>query len=357
MRRPFNPDMLALARDARGFTQAELVASLGDAMSQAKLSKIENGLVQPSDPDVAALAAALEFRQEFFFHGHFRHAEPATYHRKRQKLAKKDWAQTYAKAEIYRIAVGLFLKSVELSPRAPTPPAIDVDQYDGDIGQIARAVRQLWALPRGPVEDVTSCLENAGVVVFAFDFGTDLCDGFCQQPSDGMPPAIFINARQPKDRMRYSLAHELGHLVMHRLPNPNMESEANAFASEFLMPTEDIRKDFYGLSLEKFMSLKLYWRTSMQSLIMRAHSVGRLSESAYRYYMMSMNKRGWRTREPVELNNVKEAPRLLGQLVRSHMGPLRYELEEMSALVGLKPQEFEEFFGLATKPRLRLVAN
>ena len=189
MRRPFNPDMLAVARDARGFTQAELVGALDGAMSQAKLSKIENGLVQPADAEVDTLARALNFRSAFFYHGHQRRAEPTTYHRKRQKLPRKDWAQTYAKAEIYRIAASLFLKSVEVTPRAPAPPAIDLDQYNGDATAAARSIRQLWAMPRGPVDDVTSYLENAGIVVFAFDFGTDLCDGFCQQPTDGMPPS------------------------------------------------------------------------------------------------------------------------------------------------------------------------
>jgi Zn-dependent peptidase ImmA (M78 family) len=356
MRRPFNPDMLALARDAKGFTQTELIAALGDAMSQAKLSKIENGLVSPGDEDVAALAGALGFRSEFFFHPHTRRAEPATYHRKRKKLAKKDWSKIYAKAEIYRISTALFLKSIELAPTAPPPPAIDPDQYDGRVEEIALAVRQLWTLPRGPVEDVTSLLERAGVVVVGFDFGTDLCDGFTQHSTGDMPPVVFINTRQPKDRLRYSLAHELGHLVMHRLPNPEMEDQANRFASEFLMPTSDVIKDFYNMSIDKFMSLKMHWRVSMQSLIMKAHQVGRMSDSAYRYYMIHMSKRGWRGREPVELTNVKESPRVFLQLVNGHMNHLSYSLDDMSRLVGLPPAAVEEFYGLAERPRLRIVS-
>ena len=114
---------------------------------------------------------------------------------------------------------------------------------------MAQSIRQLWLLPRGPVDDVTSLLETAGVIVIGFDFGTDLCDGFSQHGSDNLPPIIFTNTRQPKDRLRFSLVHELGHIVMHRLPNPNMEAEANRFAAEFLMPTSDITKDFYNLSL------------------------------------------------------------------------------------------------------------
>lgn len=354
--RPFNPDMLALARDARGVTQTELISELGDAMSQAKLSKIENGLVSPTADEVSALSAALGFRQEFFFHPHTRRSEPATYHRKRKKLGKKDWSQIYAKAEIYRISTALFLKSVELAPTAPPPPAIDPDQYDGRIEEIALAVRQLWGLPRGPVEDVTSLLERAGVVVVGYDFGTDLCDGFTQHAAGDMAPVVFVNTRQPKDKLRFTLAHELGHLVMHRLPNPGMEDEANRFASEFLIPSADVMRDFYGLSLDKFMALKMYWRVSMAALIMKARQVGRVSDSAYKYYMINMSKRGWRTREPVELDNVKESPRVMAQLVNAHMGHLAYSLEDMSRLVGLNTDDVEQFYGLASKPRLRLVS-
>ena len=356
MRRPFNPDMLALARDAKGFTQTELIGTLGDAMSQAKLSKIENGLVSPSGEDVAALASALGFRPEFFFHPHTRRSEPATYHRKRKKLAKKDWSKIYATAEIYRISTALFLKSIELAPPAPPPPASDPDQHDGRIEEIALAVRQLWALPRGPVEDVTSLLERAGVVVISYDFGNDLCDGFTQHATGDMPPVVFVNTRQPKDRLRYSLAHELGHVVMHRLPNPDMEHQENRFASEFLMPTSEVTKDFYNMSIDKFMSLKMHWRVSMQSLIMKAHQVGRMSDSAYRYYMINMSKRGWRTREPVELTNVKESPRLLLQLVNGHMNQLAYSLDDMSQLIGIPPSAVEDLYGLKSRPRLRIVS-
>lgn len=357
MFRSFNPDMLALARDARGFTQLDLVSAAEGALSQAKLSKIENGLVSPSNDDIDLIARALNFRSEFFFHPHVRRSEPATYHRKRKKLAGKDWAQIYAKAEIYRISASLLLKSVELASRSRPLPAIDPDEFDGRIEEIAVAVRSALALPRGPVEDVVSTLENAGIVVVGFDFGTELCDGFAQHGSDGMPPVIFINMRQPKCRLRYSLAHELGHIVMHRIPNPNMEKEANRFAAEFLMPTGDISKDFYNLSMDRFMALKLHWKTSMQALIYKANTIGKMSDSAFRYYMAGMSKRGWRTKEPVDVVNVREQPRIMRQLVRAHLQDLDYSSDDLSALTGLTRADLNSLFDLEHTPKLRLVLN
>ena len=78
-------------------------------------------------------------------------------------------------------------------------------------------------------------------------------------------PVIFINLGQPKDRYRFQvLAHELGHLVMHQTPNPEQEVQANLFASEFLVPTQEVRPQFYNLSINKFMELKLYWGASIR---------------------------------------------------------------------------------------------
>ena len=347
--------MLSLARELRGLTQIQLGSALDGSISQAKLSKIENGLIAPNERDVAALAEALGLRAEFFCLPHMRRAEPPTFHRKRKKLGKADWIKIYAKAEVYRISTAMLLRSLELAPKLTPPPAIDPDEHDGCVEEIATAVRQFWMLPRGRVDDLTGLLESAGVVVIQFDFGTDLCDGFSQAGVAGLPSVIFVNSRQPKDKLRFTLAHELGHLVMHRLPTPAMEDEANRFASEFLMPSRDIAKDFHGLSLEKFMALKLHWRVSMQSLIIKAHNAGKLTDSNYHYYMLQLSKKGWRLREPIEIKDVNEAPRILRQVIRSHLGPLQYSIDDVSGLLGLQPQEIEEFYGVTERARLRVV--
>ena len=72
--------------------------------------------------------------------------------------------------------------------------------------------------------------------------------------------------------VHHTLAHELGHLVMHRFPSPDMENEAHAFASAFLMPAGDIRPYLQSrrIDLQLLASLKPEWRVSMQSIIMRA---------------------------------------------------------------------------------------
>ena len=81
----------------------------------------------------------------------------------------------------------------------------------------------------------------------------------------------------------------------------------------------------------------MHWRASMHALVYKAHTVGRLSESAYRYYLTQMAKRGWRTKEPIELVAPKESPRIVRQVVRSHLGPLKYSLGDLGGGTGATP--------------------
>ena len=210
-------------------------------------------------------------------------------------------------------------------------------------------------LPRGPVEDVAEIIEDAGIIIIPFDFGTELIDAFCQPALDRLPALIFLNSRfTSKDRIRFSLAHELGHLVMHRIPKPEMEDEANQFAAMFLMPETDIRHSLYGMSMEKLMILKLYWKTSMQAILRRARDLNRITDRGYRYYQIEMSKRGWRSAEPVDVDGDIKSPRLLKALFSSHIEELSYSTDELSQMFGLLPKDISEIYP-TDRPKLRLV--
>jgi Zn-dependent peptidase ImmA (M78 family) len=97
-----------------------------------------------------------------------------------------------------------------------------------------------------------------------------------------------------------SLAHELGHLVMHTNPNENVEEEAWDFAQEFLMPAVEIGKQFARLNLDKLGELKKEWGVSMQAILYRAKKLGKIGESYNRFLWMQIGKCGYRVNEPFE---------------------------------------------------------
>jgi Zn-dependent peptidase ImmA (M78 family) len=302
------------------------------------------------------VADALEYEVGFFYDPTPRATAPISFHRKRQKLGARDKDAIDAQAEVYRRTLKKLLAAVDIESRLPPPASIDLDEYDGNVEVAAALARRRWSVPRGPIGNLTRLVEDSGIIIVPFDFGTPLVDGFYHHAQDSLPPIIFINNRLKQDRYRFSLAHALGHIVLHHSPNREMEIEANRFASEFLMPTEEIECQFYNLSLRKFMDLKLYWRTSMQSLIYKGWQVGKMSDRGYKYYMVEMSRRGFRTSEPIELPGPIEAPSTFRQLLAAHIGELGYSIQELSSMLGLREAEFRESYPLPSeRPRLRLV--
>lgn len=162
-----------------------------------------------------------------------------------------------------------------------------------------------------------------------------------------------------KDRFRFTLAHELGHILLHRTPSENQEDEANLLASSLLMPDRDIIGQFSGrFSFEKLQDMKYYWGVSMQALLRKGRDLERLSESNYKYYCIELSKKGYRLHEPIDLNEWDETPRIYKELLEAHINELDYTAADLAGLVGLNENEFLEYAGVNTKkPQLKLVIN
>lgn len=88
---------------------------------------------------------------------------------------------------------------------------------------------------------------------------------------------------------RFSLAHEIGHLVMHTgVATAEMEAEANQFAAELLMPAETIRKQLRLVQLRDLGQLKAIWHVSLAALIYRAREIGEITDRHARTLFMGL---------------------------------------------------------------------
>lgn len=125
------------------------------------------------------------------------------------------------------------------------------------------------------------------------------------------------------DRERFTKAHELGHLILHRYRIPeqykNAEREAHLFAGAFLMPRRDALHVFSSTTmLSDFPKIKSQWGMSIASLITRGADVGAYSAERKRSLFIQLSARGWRKHEPVEVGT--EHPLLLKQIIEKAYG-------------------------------------
>lgn len=348
----FNADMLRLARCAREFTQADLAVASG--VTQALISKIENGLtITPSSEVVEALASSLRFPPAFFYQQDKAHGFPHFHHRKRAKLGAKPLSRIHAAINIGRQHVAKLHRSYERQVLRPIP-LFDLDEQRLTPTEAATRMREYWLLPRGPIENLTEVVEAAGGIIVQADFGTMHMDGLSFRV-EGLPPLFFMNSRVPGDRYRFTLAHELGHMLFHHLPEDDttMERQADEFAAAFLMPAQEIKPYLGSPSLSRLGRAKPYWRVSIRSLIRRAHDLRLISDHQYKMLNIGYNREGYASGEPHPLP--VEKPGSLSEMVKFHIENLGYTTAELAALLMMDEPEFIESYGV--RPKLAIVSS
>ncbi len=141
------------------------------------------------------------------------------FHRKRARTRQSVLQRFHARVNIVRLAVVSLLKHV--SDWSIHVPRMSLDEL-GCPSEAARKLRASWQINRGPIRDLTGLLESAGAIVVKFDFETPDIDALGLWPWDTVP-LIFVNSSSPADRARFSMCHELGHLILHELPSDTME--------------------------------------------------------------------------------------------------------------------------------------
>ena len=350
----FNREMLIVAREAMALTQGQLAKAAGT--TQGRISKVESGLLLPTPEFLADVAKVLRRPVSFFYKMEDLRGIPESYHRKRMSLGATVLKRINAQVNVRIWEVGRLLRAGEIEAKFSVP-ALDLDDYAGSPAAVARAVRSFWQMPPGPVRNLARTLENAGAILVPMQFGVREIDGIGMRPS-GLAPLIFYNSGAPGDRTRFTLAHELAHLVLHahQPPYPEMENEANAFAAEFLMPERDIAPQFmHRISRQTLAGLKPVWRVAMGALLRRAYQLKAIDYHRYTRLWQEMSRLGYRTREPAELDFPQEQPSVFNDLIKLHLDRLGYSVKQLADTLDSLPEVLEESIVPPSSPTLRLL--
>jgi len=340
MNKKVNPKMIVLARESRSLRQSEL--ALGLEINQQAISKIELGFLTVSPDLLSRLVNVLNCPKDFFRQAEDIYPPTISYHRKKRSLSQKELNRISASIDIQRIHVQKLLSSIDLANN--NIPYFDIDEYKQQPAEIAKILKQYWGLSnKQPIDNLTEIIEEAGGIIIHFNHSSELFDG-CTFLIKDLPPIIFLNSNMPADRLRFTLAHELGHIVMHRIPNPFMEEEADRFAAEFLMPEEGISPAMSEVSLGRLSLLKPYWKVSMNALLKRAVDLNKLNSVEEKYLWTEMARRGFRRKEPENLDIMLEKPKLLKNMIDFYLKNLNYSTGELSKFLCIHKSELEMLY-------------
>ena len=351
----FNPTRMVLARKRRRMTGKELAEHSG--LSVMTISRLENSENTPDDATVDKLAAALDFPREFFFAGDLETiSTDAVSFRSLSKMSARE-----RDAAITAGSLGLELSNwIESRFSLPEPNVLDLS-HEVDPEAAARSLRQYWGLGERPIGNVVGLLETFGVRVFSLSENTASVDAFSFW-RDGKP-FIFLNNFKTAERSILDAGHELGHLVMHRHAGPNpdkvqaderlTEREANAFASAFLMPENDVRaRTPRFVNVDSVIRMKERWRVSAMAMAYRLHHLHLVSEWQYKNLCIELTKRGYRKGEP---RGIERETSIVWKKVLAQLWSERVSKNEIAMALRIPLDELEGLiWGLAGPPPQRV---
>lgn len=316
--RKVNGERIKQIRELYGWSQTELANKIN--ITQAAVALIESNRFDPTDELLNQISFQTGFPVSFFKKTkNLDIPLGSLLYRAKMKATIKEQTQVRRHAQLVcQLLYEALLHRIKSIP-------VKVPRLEENPSEAAKITRSSLGLPPDkPIEHLMSVLEKAGIIILVVPFHAQNIDAFSfwLDETQSSKPVIVLVDGYPGDRLRFSLAHELGHLVLHTSvygKGKKIDEEANDFASEFLVPEEAIFEELLPpVKLSDLAELKLRWKVSMQALMYRARKLEIITLGQYKYLLKQMGINGWRQEEPI--NIPPEKPRLLCQLAELKYG-------------------------------------
>lgn len=341
---------LTFAREYRGYTQKALAAAI-HGLSQSNLSKFERGMEILSDDVLRRVMDFLGFPMAFLEINIVNNIENKHY---RSKATISATQKRMIDREIALIAYCFDWMSdfVEL-------PEYNFGSYDLEEGMspedVAQHIRRKLRLGDEPIDNVCTLCEANGVFIYALTTDCAEFDGVSLITDKGNH-LIILNRNRSNDRKRLTIAHELGHIIMHEdistfiNPQRDKEKEANAFASELLMPAYAIKASLYGITMARLGPLKTYWLTSMASIVQRARNLKAIDDNRYVNIRCEFSRNHWNKQEPISVSI--DEPSVISKTLCVITGELAYSQKQIVSELGIASDAYQMLF---CKPMTKVV--
>lgn len=337
-------DRIQQARKAAGLSLRALADKA--SVTAMAISKYENNQSTPSSTVLLALAAALGVRTEYFFRSEAPELTDVN-HREGHNLPEKEEQKVLAdvKEQLERWQALEEIAPAPWSVAFTLPSSLpdQIHEYD-EIEDIALAMRQHWDLGLDPIPDLIDTIETKGIKVLITRYdGHKLFNGLSARVKGA--PVVVVGQNWPGDRQRFTLAHEIGHLVLAGRVSEalNEELACHRFAGAFLAPKPAViarlGERCSNLEMQELYLLKQDWGLSMQAWSFRAKELGIISQVTYRTL--------WRERlakykdDSIEPGDQypKEKTSLFKQLVYRALAENRISESKAAELLGMSTME------------------
>lgn len=312
---------LKVARASSGLSLRELAERMGGLVTPQAIGKYERDEDMPGSRVLIGLATALQVSEGYLLSDEELVLEGVDF---RKKTTAKEEATVEARTiqmlERYLAIEDLLqLKSVDWEqPRSAPYPVGDIR----DAEDAARSVREEWGLGHDPIPKLAELLEERGVKVLSLDL--EDIDGLAARVRrQGRDAARVVVVRRNiwAERKRFTLAHELGHMVMVPAPGVDEEKAAHRFAGAFLMPADVVRAEVgahrSSISLGELVALKKRFGVSVQAIAFRCRDLSIIDAKAFSALFREFTRRGWRTapfEEPAVMQPEEEEPKRFERL-------------------------------------------
>jgi Zn-dependent peptidase ImmA (M78 family)/DNA-binding XRE family transcriptional regulator len=352
----FESERLSQILAARRLSQAQLASLVG--VSPATVSKWRSGNQAPERETLERLAGVVNVTPEWFTRAPsakvslplFRSNASAHVAARAMLEARMEWAQDVA------LALSEFVDYPALN--LPTRQFKEPDEITPDEIELAASeCRDLWRIGRTAVPDLALAIEGAGVILIREETGISQIEGLSAWSDALGRPLVLLSADKDNGyRSRFDLAHELGHLILHRfIPRPTerdrhkqLEQQAHRFAGAFLLPAETFANEVRTpVTLDDLLLLKRRWGVSGAAIVMRLRALKILDEEAAQSLFKRRSARWGAKSEPGDGDRPPERPRLLRRTIDLLVEENVMPLDSIPRHIGLAVHDIETLAGLS----------
>lgn len=315
----FCHEQLKLARLASGKSFIDIGNILGVSRQYAHKLEIDS---IPSKQQLEILAKELLVTPEFFFKNRKRSLELEQCHFRSLRTSTQTLKKMVAaQVELFEV----FIHRLEQEVNFPEINILEIEETEfeniNQIETIAENFRIRNGLGLGPLSNITKLAEKMGILVINVAEVDDRVDAF--SIFNERPIIVRNTAKENPCRLRFDIAHEIGHLILHQGIESGdrlTEGQANQFASALLMPRTSLAAEFpemrgQYLNWDALTEMKLRWKVSYKALIYRANKLGLLTPSQAKAGFTYLARHGFTKSEKYDDLVAMEEPSLVQKAI------------------------------------------